>query len=83
MKPETAKQENTGCWINMRGFTYLPVVLSRRSWWSVSTMGDVAVPPSTLPGVTYGSDSGSMFWIPFHGTPGWNSETRRTNIRLR
>lgn len=38
-------------------------------------MGDVAVPPSTLPGVTYGSDSGSMFCIPFHGTPGWNSGT--------
>lgn len=33
-------------------FTVLPVVLSRKSWWSVSTMGDVAVPPSTLPGVT-------------------------------
>lgn len=33
-------------------FTVLPVVVSRRSWWSVSTMGDVAVPPSTLPGVT-------------------------------
>lgn len=31
---------------------HLPVVLSRSSWWSVSTMGDVVVPPSTLPGVT-------------------------------
>lgn len=57
-----------------------PVVLSRRSWWSVSTMGDVVVPPNTLPGVTYGSDSGSMFGIPFQGTPGWNSETEQQQL---
>lgn len=31
-------------------------------------------PLGTLPGVTLGSVSGSIFWRPFQGTPGQNSE---------
>lgn len=34
-------------------------------------------PLGTLPGVTLGSVSGSIFWRPFHGTPGQNSESKR------
>jgi len=40
-------------------------------------------PVGTLPGVTSGSFSGSIFCSPFHGTPGWNSVPNIIQTRAR
>lgn len=57
----------------------LPPFLSRRRYRLTSWMLVLMVGPlGTLPGVMLGSFSGSMFWRPFHGTPGQNSEEQTT-----
>lgn len=40
-------------------------------------------PVGTLPGVTSGSFSGSIFCSPFHGTPGWNSVSNTIKREVR
>lgn len=58
-------------------------MLSRSNWWSESLRLGGPGEPRTPPGVMYGSDSGSpLLWIPFQGTPGWNSVTRQKKTSL-
>lgn len=63
---------------------YIPPLLSRSRYRLTSWMFVLMVGPlGTLPGVMLGSFSGSMFWRPFHGTPGQNSEWAHISAKLR